>query len=343
MTTGPRMNTALLVLLAAPQQAVVPRAVEMAELRRLFPERQEFPETCERGRALPSATFESRLERLVREPLLPARDGRPALHLGDLVREGQACGWDMEALAPTLARLEGALTVTERAIVRDLLDAGAIGGRKWKPSKTKADGIAEGPTWEMDEGSWLRHDGSTEVEQGAILILADIATIKAAEHDFPRYFSFPDNRYEKVAPIPGRHLTVSEDGKRTASLAEISFRTDLPFPFGDLEFDLGILHRKRDSEDLVTYVFAKGDDMHWLAGRDRFLTVRDRDGQPVATLIARQLGSDVDGVPEKSKHRREGLRAGLGNLRRGAEARFDGNWQEATEVPDFPVIAPSGR
>lgn len=322
-----------------------PSAVSWPELRQSFPQAWEFPELDARGLPLPSRGFEDRLSRVASGPLLETKDG-PTVRLGDLIRAASVLEWDKDAMVALLDGYRPLLDGLTMATLEDLLLCDGIRAEDWKPSDDTRDGIVFGPTWELPEGYWLRHDGSRSVEQAATLILADLASVKRAEHDFPSYFTFPENSYLNVDPVPGtylRHVRTDSEACKAAAL-DVRFRSDLPFPFTTYSLDLGILHRVRENEELITYVFGRGEDIHWLAGYDRFWTVRDREGTPVATLVVRQLALDISGVPDKSKHRREGIRSGRGNLRRKAEGIFQGTWSRnrdqdgAGKVPEFKVL-----
>lgn len=334
-----------LLLSTALFQEITPTGASWTELRKIFPERWEFPQTDASGASLPSHTFEDRLRELAAAPLI-GEPGAEALYLGDLIRTAVSLGWEPKAMRTLLDGYAPLLTKERIEILEDLLLSDRIRARDWVPSDDTRDGIHFGPTWELPEDYWIAHDGSRSVEQAATLIMADLAAIKRAEHDFPSYFRFPENAYLQVDPRPASFVRCGEEGQQRcmAAALDVRFRSDLPFPFTTYSLDLGILHRVRSSEELITYVFGRGEDVHWLAGYDRFWTIRDRSGKPVATLLVRQLALDIAGVPDKSKHRREGIRSGIGNLKRGSERIFRGVWKVASgedrSVPEFPVIAP---
>lgn len=339
---------ALPILGAAPQaQAIAPQTASWQDLRRNFPAAWEFPRLDARGRALPSSLFEDRLQALALRPLVGSVEQGDAIFLGDLIRTCSALGWDPERTQVLLETLSQSLSAADMEVLQGLLLCIGLSHPDWGPSKEKHDGLHFGATWDLPEGYWLEHDGSRSVEQAATLILADLPAIKAAENDYPSYFRFPDNDYLQVDPKPGTYLRVPEEGGETCVAAglDVRFHSDLPFPFTTYSLDLAILHRQTQEEDLRTFVFGRSEDLHWLAGYDRFWTVRDGKGQPVATLLVRQLAFDISGVPDKSKHRRLGIRSGLGNLRRNAERLFAGRWSDPEPaqagVPAFPVMAPA--
>ena len=102
----------------------------------------------------------------------------------------------------------------------------------------------------------------------------------------------------------------------------LGFRCNLPFPFSGYTCDLRVLNRLDGDGHLVTDIYSKSKDFHWMAGRDVFIPVRTSDGRWVATLAVRLFGFDLDGVPDRDGHRRAALRGSLGNLKRDAEASF---------------------
>ena len=106
------------------------------------------------------------------------------------------------------------------------------------------------------------------------------------------------------------------------STLRISFRCDLPFPFSDYTTRLGILNRFDAANVLSTHIYSTSNDFYWLAGRDVFLPVTTSEGDWVAFLLVRHFGFDLDGVPDRSGHRREALRSSVGNLRRNAERLY---------------------
>lgn len=342
------MLATLLLCLTPVQQSVPVKEISWAGLRQAFPKSLEFPQVTRQGLPLPSANFEERLRTWATKPLRKAKGGSAAIFLGDLLRRCQQGNWSKEVVSAELQALAKDLPKDSLDQLAKLLQAAAIQRADWKPSEPEGDGILFGPTWDLPEQEYMEHDGKRSVEQAATLILADVPAIKQAEHDFPRYFTFPENDYLKVQPREGRYFRVpGKEQACQAALIEVAFQADLPFPFTTYSFDLSILHRIEEDGSLMTYVYGRSEDLHWLTGYDRLIPVRDSQGQVCATMVIRQLALDIKGVPDKSKHHREGIRSGLGNLRRGAEALFDGNWQraaaQASAVPEFPVVKPSAE
>lgn len=334
-----------LLFLALAQQPIPAQLTSWQEVRQAFPQKWEFPEVDADGKDLASKTFEATIQRLVTLPLTAPGAPHNAPLLGDLIHTCRALQWNPEILGLLLKGWTDQLSESDARLVKELVLCSGVSAKNWNPTKDKNDGIVFGPSWKFPKDYWLVHGGSRSVEQAATLILADLPTIKNAEHDFPGYFDYPGNAYIEVAPRNGSYLraVLPQTQSCNAATLSIDFCTDLPFPFRTYSVGLQVLHRKRDSEDLISYIYGSGDDIHWLAGYDRYWTIRDSNDTPVATLVVRQLAFDIDGVPEKSSHRQEGIRSSLGSLRRTSEARFQGEWETTTtaplSVPEFEVIA----
>lgn len=122
---------------------------------------------------------------------------------------------------------------------------------------------------------------------------------------------------------------------------KLRFRCDLPFPFSHYDCELAILNRVGRDGLVRCDIVSKSRDFLWLAGRDTFVPVHTSDGAWVATLVVREFGFDLRGVPDGDDARRAGLRASLGSLKREAEALFaargDGPRIVTGRVPEFEV------
>ncbi|PCJ53614.1 MAG: hypothetical protein COA70_07890 [Planctomycetota bacterium] len=337
---------ALCLLLPLAQEILAPKSATWEDLRTAFPASWEFPQVDAREQNLPSARFEKRLLELVRTPLLGSEDENDAFYLGDLITICRSFSWRSEYVQTILDSIAPQISRMDFRLLEDLFLCDGLTSKNWGPSKERHDGMAFGPTWDLPKTFWLNHKGSRSVEQAATLIMADISAIKKAEHAFTNYLSYAENSYLKVAPAVGSYLRVQEADSEDCAAAclEVNFKADLPFPFTTYKMNLSILHRTRPTEDLVSFVFGRGDDIHWMAGYDRYWTIRNRVGDAVATLLVRQLAFDLSEVPERSSDRQEGLRSGIGNLRRSAEKLFDQSWSESKDgtgtVPFFPVLCP---
>jgi hypothetical protein len=181
------------------------------------------------------------------------------------------------------------------------------------------------------------------VQQGAALVRADVATIKAVENDFPRYPGRPGTSYESIVPIDGSHLRGLDPRSSPFAALRVRFESDLPFPFSTYACDLRILNRLRADGRLVCDIASPSADFYWMAGRDLYLPVVASDGSFQGELVVRLFGFDLRGVPDGDDARRIGLRSSLGSLKREAEALFRARATDGAPsggaLPDFEVIA----
>jgi hypothetical protein len=344
----------LLAALALTLEVVLvePRAASFDELaREVFDPAWILPSGLplaprEEGWAVELELELARLVALVVEPS-PADPGAPR-SFGDLV--AASGGLDPVGIEALLARTELAQPELARALApfaRELLRDERLRSKRWDPERDRGDdglllarpltlaGIAAGP--------WKDLDGSLLVQQGAALIRADVATIKAVENDFPRYPGRPGTSYESIAPVPGAYLRgLDPRGKPFAAL-RVRFESDLPFPFSGYACDLRILNRLREDGHLVCDIASPSRDFLWMAGRDLYLPVLASDGSWQGELVVRLFGFDLRGVPDGDDARRAGLRSSLGSLKREAEALFRERGGRAGPsrggLPDFAVVA----
>lgn len=168
---------------------------------------------------------------------------------------------------------------------------------------------------------WCDVDDAPRVQQVATLIFATPGDVLSVAHDFPGYLAHVSHDYRAIQPLPGAHWRGLDDEGRDFAAVLLGVACDLPFPFGGYEMQLWVLDQVQADGDVVTSVYTRSPDFHWLAGRDLLVPVRDARGEVVATLAVRQQGFDLAGVPEDDDIRRSALRAGLGNLKRRAEER----------------------
>lgn len=324
-----------------------PQPCDAARLREAFPDSWKLPRADRRGVALPSARFEEAAIRLAAEPLAPGADGGAPLMLGDLLariaeiaREPdlkQARRRVEALLADARARVPAALWPR----VEQLLDVRDFLSPKWDPDDgDEHDGFLMGEHWDLPEDCWPRHEGDRTVVQCAVLVAADLACIKLAEHDFPNYLRYPESNYERVAgvahsyfyePIPDREPAAGLACARRMALS-MDMESDLPFPFSGYALRLRVLTDLDEEGRPITWVYSDSDDFHWMAGYDRYVPVRGASGALVGTLILRQTGLDLDGVPDRASQREGGMRSVLGGVRRRAEAL----WRERAAGGPFP-------
>lgn len=321
--------------------AVEPRPLEWAELG---------PETFDPRWQLPAARRDGG-EDLVAdiEALVAWRfDGAPARAptcLGDLV----AASADVEAqnrdewLDSLEGRFPELFALHGEAFSELLLDE-RLFSRKWKPKDDHArDGMLladEGWDLAATGAPWKRF-GSATVEQGAVLIRADAATLRELENDYRTYPSDVGATYEWIRPLRAGFRTGTDPEGLAFAIVRFGMRNDLPFPFGSYEAEVFNLYRTDRLGRLVTDVYSLSEDLHWAAGRDVHLPVHTSAGEQVATVIVRLYGFDLDGIPDARRHRRTELRRNFGNLKRKAEARFRAERRsfapDPGHVPDFPV------
>lgn len=341
-----------------------PVACTAEELSARFPPAWRLPRTDLAGKALPNTLFEERVIRLAQTPFAAADPaaGRPAILLGDLLARAAAAA---RAGSKEAARKELDLLLKEAEAlvpaelwpdVRALLDLRDFVSPKWDPDDgDERAGFWFGPTWELPAELWPGHDGGREVEQCAVFMAADLASIKASESDFSRYEQYVGNDYLRIAPVAASYFFVLPEGdpvsacgtRCAAALAfSVDFRNDLPFPFGSFELRLHYLSCLDESGRPRTWVYSDSEAFHWLAGCDLFEPVFDGAGNFVGTLVIRQAGLDLDGVPDRSAHRQGGMRMALGGLRRDAEAHYRARAGAAFfpprgSLPLCPVLEPA--
>jgi len=228
--------------------------------------------------------------------------------------------------------------------MRQLLDEHLLFSKDWDPEENdKADGLYIATGWPLPKSAapWKRVSPDLDAEQGATFVMSDVTTFKEVEND---YAAYPDDvaaNYEEINPVPGTYVQGVDDQGQPFSSLRVTFRSDLPFPFGGYSCDLRILNRVREDGEFEAHIYSPSDDFHWMAGRDTFLQVRTSEGAPVGYVVTRVYGFDLDGVPDTRGNRRGALRASLGNLKRKADTRFrEGGrvWRDVPgELPEFPV------
>lgn len=237
--------------------------------------------------------------------------------------------------------------------LEQLLDAWRVKRSDWDPGwDAPDDGLLHADALSLASARsapWNGIDDAPRVQQAAALVFATPADVLAVAHDFPGYLGHVSHDYRAIAPHPGSHWRGLDDEGRDFAAVLLGVSCRLPFPFGGYEMDLWVLDQVQADGDVVTSVYTRSPDFHWLAGRDLLVPVLDARGRVVATLAVRQQGFDLAGVPEDDDIRRSALRAGLGNLRRRAEARADRAAASPDELPlpqplalpDFEVLASS--
>jgi hypothetical protein len=219
--------------------------------------------------------------------------------------------------------------------LRQLLFDENLHDDRWNPSKERDDdGMLFADSWAMEDesfGPWSGLDVSPLMEQGAALLHADLATIKAVENDYRVYSENVEADYDEIYPVPGSYYLGKDDAKRPFTALTLRFTCDLPFPFSDYSTRLGILNRFDATGVLYTDIYSTSSDFYWLAGRDVFLPVTTSEGEWVAFLLVRHFGFDLDGVPDGADDRRVALGISMGNLKRNAERLWRARLSESKE------------
>lgn len=344
------MLALLLVLMQA--RELEPRTASWEELgREVFEPAWILPEGLplapgEEGLALELEVELLRLATLVVEP--SASDPGAPRSLGDLA--AAADGLDPDGIAALLARTERAQPTLWRALApfaQELLRDEKLRSKRWDPEKDVGnDGIVLARALTLAEARvapWNALHGSRLVQQGATLVRADLATLKAAENDFTRYPGRPGTSYESIAAVPGSFLRGTDPAGRPFSALKVRFESDLPFPFSSYDCDLRILNRVRADGRVVCDIASPSSDFHWMAGRDLYLPLETSSGAFVGTLVVRIFGFDLVNVPDGDDARRAGLRSSLGSLKREAEALWRARGPDAPppgpDLTEFRVLS----
>jgi len=329
----------------APEPFTVPaRRGDLEDLRAMgFDPRWILPDRV-RG-ASPTGRVDLTVE-LERAAARPLADG---LRLGDLVLEHRARATAAER-ARFLAELPDRLGPSERRLTAwlpELLRDGRLADGRWDPAEDAPDdGLLLVEPWDVSrEGEpWRSVRGNQRVQQSAALLFADVATIKEVENDYRLYPSNVGADYEAIHPVQGSYLRGATPSGRPFAASRLFFEVDLPFPFSSYACDMWIYNELDGRGRLVCHIQSASDDFHWFAGRDVFVPLEASDGRFAGTLVVRVFGFDLDGVPDGDSHRREALRAGLGNLKRNAEAAFARRGGEPRPLgDDVPAYAVRGE
>jgi hypothetical protein len=333
---------ALLALAAFPAELVTvgPEAADAERLAREFDTGWRVP-----ARPAGEPGLLPELEALLAARFEVTLDGDELASFGDVVRAVDALGRGERAR--WLERLVRAAPVLERhgEALRQLLFDEELRERDWNGDDDgERDGFWMGEPWELGgergelPGPWAEVEVRPEIQQGAALVRADLATFKDAENDFRAYLGHRGGRYRWIYPEPGRYVRGEDQDGRPVDASLVVFRSDLPFPFTSYDCRLHVQNRLDSAGRLVCDTYSTSGDFHFLAGLDLFLPVRASDGTPVGLLLLRDFGLDLDGVPDDGGHVRAALRRAVGNIKLEAERRaallsalgaLDG------EVPEF--------
>jgi len=332
----------LLSLAGGPKEfEVLPQTLARQQLSPMVFDRQwSLPEP----RSVPGRDLLAEMRRLLALRFdLADPEGRRYQNFGDLAAAARALpAKQREAWFTGLERAAPDLFGDWGAGFRQLLFDQRLDTARWEPADESADdGMLFADSWAMQgekSGPWGKLDVRPLMEQGAALVFADLATIKAVENDYRAYPGNVGADYEEIFPVPGSYYLGKDEAERPFSALTIRFTCDLPFPFSDYSTRLGILNHFDDAGVLSTDIYSTSSDFHWLAGRDVFLPVTTSDGEWVAFLLVRHFGFDLDGVPDGADDRRVALGGSMGNLKRNAERLWRARLAEAVE----PLLPKNG-
>jgi len=311
----------------------------------LSPTRFDLAARLPDDRRAPGRDLLAEMERLVALRFdVRGPDGREYRTVGDLARAARTAK-DPDAWLESVLRAAPKLGSDWGDALRELLRSQKLTSSSWDPEDDHPrDGILIAEPWELahEGGRWTGLPNDAYAQQGAIVMYADLATIKAAENDYRLYPDDKGSSYEDIYPLDGTYVRGVEGAERDFAALTIRFRCDLPLWYGDYRCDLRILNTVDERGRLVCDIYSTSDDFHWLAGRDVYLPLDASDGARVAYLAVRQYGFDLDGVPDSQDNVREALRGSLGGLKLRAE-RLAGPGGDAladrgaARVPEYPV------
>ena len=251
---------------------------------------------------------------------------------GDLVAAFAEVRRDTEACDRLFARLQAeAPDVARKAgpYLLELVREEYLYDEDWNPNKNSPDdGVLFAKPWRLGQVEdrsefWSSFGGDREVYQAAALIYADMEAIKTTESDYRNYPNRVGSRFEQIYPVSETYLTGEDPNGREYSFLRVFYESDLPFPYSSYDCNLRVLNRFDDEGRLVCDVYGESDDLYWMAGRDIFYPIETSDGQWVAYLLVRNLGLDIDGVPDGDGPRQDAMRGFIGNLKRMAEALYE--------------------
>ncbi|MEM7306970.1 MAG: hypothetical protein AAF682_09885 [Planctomycetota bacterium] len=307
--------------LSAPDEVTV-EATELA-WEQLSPQLFDLAWQLPDERTAPGRDLLAEMERLA-ALRLEARGPRGEEYrcLGDLARAARAAD-DADGWLKAVLRSSPKLEADWGAGLRELLRCSELFEKDWNPEDDGSrDGLLVGGTWDLTkEGAPFNQlEVDAIAQQGATLMFADLATIKAAENDYRLYPNDPGSSYEEIYPLADTFVRGTDPQGNGFSALRIRFRCDLPLWYPDYRCTLRLLNRIDPKGRLACDIYSTSSDFHWLAGRDVYLPLDASDGERVAYLVVRQYGFDLDDVPDSEKNVREALRGSLGNLRRRSEA-----------------------
>ncbi len=330
-----------------------PRPASWSELQTVFPQEWMVPrdlwapaDEARREQTLPLALARLAEARFDDPPEAPAW----TRSFGDVVQEARKRGPGKAALSALLGEWKLTNPASHAAcakLLREVHPDGALKSKNWDGEKDLSDdGMFFGPVLKLNPGTsqpWSGYKNLQTMHQAAALVNADLEAIKAAHGDYPSMLTDPGTSYEKIGPKTGTFLVGSDEERGSFAALRIGFRSDLPFPFGHYDCDLGILDMLDEKGRMTTFVFTPSQDFYWFAGQDWHHPIRASDGEFLGILLVRIAGFDLQGVPDGDSDRMAGTRVALGNLKRRSEAAFlayGGPPRTLSgAVPSFEVLA----
>ena len=257
------------------------------------------------------------MESLASKTFSPRPDSdATSARLGDIVSAAAAVGFERQPVAQVLE--QWSLTERERQQLLELCSRSKLTSPKWKPKRSSPDdGILMGPT--LDRSAWSDWPGSTDLFQGAVLLLGTRAQIQAAERDFPHYREHVGAKYESIDAVPGSAEAGNLPDGRPFSAIRFAFVADLPFPFGSYSCVAQLFSRREANGRSVTDLWSDSPDFLWLASQDVYVPIETSAGDILGYILVRRHGFDLAGIPDGAKDRAKALRESMGNLARDVE------------------------
>lgn len=255
-----------------------------------------------------------------------------------------------ERLLVDWRRDQGEAAAQLESALRPMLHAGLLYGGAWSPARTESasgrddDGILVAAPIDLADlaelpESWRAVAGAgARIQQAAALIHAPLATVLELERDFAAQMRFAGQDAADIFPVAGSHLLRRDVQGAQWRYLEVLFHKHLGLLLGQLAYVLRQVDWVDGDGDVVMENYALPQSLggchsfKWLAGRNSYLSLRNRAGRAVATLVVTQLTFDIDGLWESDRQRVEAMRFSLGNLKLEAERRNRAN-RPATTKP----------
>lgn len=265
-----------------------------------------------------------------------------AASFGDIAAEFRACKGKRGPTDALLGKLEREHADVWRALssfLPELVRSEALYRDDWDPGdELDDDGLLTAPPWQIKVSPeraafWNRIDGDRDVCQAAVLIYADLESIKRVEYDYADCKTQPGNQYRQIYPVPGSLVRGKDEAGHDFFSMRIWFENHVPFPFKNVKAELTKVDHFDQDGILLSEVYSTSERFYWLAGRDVLDPVQKSGGELVGYLMVRTTGFDAAGLPDGESDRMKGVRAALGNRKHIAEALFSKRGAKAELVP----------